>query len=107
MINEQSTWFLLAFCTVCLIVAGVCELIYFDNASEELMKIQSSNIMLHNFGSYDFKESYVAGYYNPQKKFYCVATKGFSREDIMNNDAHERCHSFVDEEYEHFCEGVN
>ncbi len=44
------------------------------------------------------------GIYHHSGKYYCVWTEGRDFKEINKTEYHEVCHSFIHEDYYHFCE---
>lgn len=72
----------------------------------DLYQLRIEKLSICNVESYAVLDSYEDrnGYYHSDG-FYCVWTKGMTSKEIMNNNAHERAHALVDNDYEHFCVG--
>jgi predicted ATPase len=45
----------------------------------------------------------IHGYYNRGEDYYCVLTNTDDLDLINETDYHERCHAFVEDDYDHFC----
>ena len=50
--------------------------------------------------SYD---SNINGVYNPNGDYYCVWVKDRNLTNIQRTEYHEACHSFVENDWDHFC----